>query len=216
MLQRIVYLGLAATLVTGQAFADDGEEGGDESAEGSEEEAAEESMEGEEAAEESMEGEEAAEESMEGEEAPAAAMSSGGAAYGAAGCGLGSLLFDANSGAFMQILAATTNGTSGNQTFAITSGTSNCDGGGGGADSAKAFVETNRVALSKDAARGSGETISSLSELAGCASSEQVGRALQQNFSSVFPSAGASDSAVSARVVETLKADKSLACNDLS
>src|SRR5947207_15915430 len=44
---------------------------------------------------------------------------SGGAAkYGPAGCGLGSLIFDADSG-WTQIFAATTNGTSGNQTFGI-------------------------------------------------------------------------------------------------
>ena len=50
---------------------------------------------------------------------------SGGAAkYGPAGCGLGSMIFDPDSG-FTQIFAATTNGTSGNQTFGISTGTSN-------------------------------------------------------------------------------------------
>src|SRR5262245_36738363 len=88
-------------------------------------------------------------------------------AYGPAGCGLGSLIFEPNSG-FTQVFAATTNGTFGTQTFGITSGTSNCAGGGGGSASAKAFVETNRVALAKDIARGQGETIDSLSRLAGC------------------------------------------------
>ena len=71
---------------------------------------------------------------------------SGGAAkYGPAGCGLGSLIFDADSG-WTQIFAATTNGTSGNQTFGITSGTSNCDTGPT-KQSAKNFVTANRVAL---------------------------------------------------------------------
>jgi hypothetical protein len=89
-----------------------------------------------------------------------------GRGYGPAGCGLGSLIFEPNSG-FTQIFAATTNGTFGSQTFGISSGTSNCTDSSGGSDSAKAFVETNRTALAKDIARGQGETIESLSRLGG-------------------------------------------------
>ena len=48
--------------------------------------------------------------------------------YGSAGCGLGSLVFKQNDGT--QILAATTNGTFGSQTFGITFGTSNCNSKG--------------------------------------------------------------------------------------
>jgi hypothetical protein len=204
MLQRIVLLGLAATLVTGQALAQEAEEGG---------EAAEESGAEEGAAAEGEEEAPAEEAPVEEEVAPASASS--GAAYGAAGCGLGSLLFSADSGAFMQILAATTNGTSASQTFGISSGTSNCAGGGGGSESAKAFVETNRVAFSKDAARGNGETIASLTQLAGCQNSEAVGRSLQRNFGTIFPSAQASDAEVGSKVLETLKAYASLQCNGL-
>src|SRR6186713_935077 len=58
--------------------------------------------------------------------------------YGPAGCGLGSMIFEPDSG-FTQVFAATTNGTSGNQTFGITSGTSNCDPGAAKTASAKAF-----------------------------------------------------------------------------
>lgn len=42
------------------------------------------------------------------------------------GCGWGSKLFDGQQGVAPQVLAVTTNGTSGNQTFGITSGTSGC------------------------------------------------------------------------------------------
>ena len=49
--------------------------------------------------------------------------------YGMAGCGLGSLLFGNDNTTLMQILAATTNGLFGSQTFGITSGTSNCTAG---------------------------------------------------------------------------------------
>src|SRR5258706_1629657 len=95
--------------------------------------------------------------------APAAEAkpSSGGPKYGPAGCGLGSLIFSPDSG-FTPIFAATTNGTSYTQTFGISSGTSNCDTGPSSSKSAKVYVETNREALAKDIARGSGETLAGL------------------------------------------------------
>ena len=123
-------------------------------------------------------------------------------AYGPAGCGLGSLIFEPDSG-FTQIFAATTNGTSGNQTFAISTGTSNCDDSSGGTASAKAFVETNRAAIAKDIARGRGETLASLSELAGC--SGAVGATLQKNFKQIFPTSRITDGQVSDRVIHVLR-----------
>jgi hypothetical protein len=150
----------------------------------------------------------------------AAALSAGASttaharAYGPAGCGLGSLLFKPNSG-FTQVFAATTNGTFGTQTFGITSGTSNCAGGSGGSASAEAFVETNRVALARDIARGQGETIESLSKLAGCRAPSAVGSSLQQRFDQIFANASASDRQVSQNVIEALRSDASLACSAL-
>lgn len=147
--------------------------------------------------------------------APAAAApaSGGGAKYGPAGCGLGSYLFSPDSG-FTQIFATTTNGTSANQTFGITSGTSNCDSGHGDAKSAsaKVFIQTNREALAKDIARGSGETISSLTQIAGCSSSASVGSSLQRNFKAIFPQASVTDENVAENVVTSLRSDKALAC----
>jgi hypothetical protein len=134
--------------------------------------------------------------------------------YGTAGCGLGSIVFGDKPG-IIQILAATTNGTSANQTFAITSGTSNCGSSEPSAESAKAFVETNREALAKDVARGKGETIASLTTLAGCSDAAAVGTTLQQNFSSIFPAASVSDVTVGQSVLETLKAHPELSCKQL-
>ena len=158
---------------------------------------------------------EAAEESTGGDMKEAAGVrASGGPGYGPAGCGLGSLVFAPDSG-FTQIFAATTNATSYSQTFGITSGTSNCDDSGGGSESAKAFVEANRTALAKDIARGRGETISSLSELAGCGNSAAVGQSLQRNFKRIFPNAKVKSGQVSDNVVQVLKGDKTLVCGNL-
>lgn len=138
-----------------------------------------------------------------------------GRGYGPAGCGLGSLVFEPNSG-FTQVFAATTNGTFGTQTFGISSGTSNCTDAEGGSDSAKAFIETNRPAVAKDIARGQGETIDSLTRLAGCADARAVGASLQKNFDQLFPSATMSDAEVGTSVVKALQSDPSLHCRSLS
>ena len=135
--------------------------------------------------------------------------------YGTAGCGLGSMIFGDEKG-IVQIFAATTNGSSGNQTFGITTGTSNCNDSGGGAESAKAFIETNREAFSKDVARGQGETITNLSALAGCADAQAVGSTLQSSFESIFPTGTAADTQVSSSVIETLKSHPELSCQKLS
>jgi hypothetical protein len=139
----------------------------------------------------------------------------GGERYGLAGCGLGSMIFEPSAG-FTQVFASTTNSTFGIQTFAITSGTSNCEPEPGEKSSAKAFVFANRSALAKDIARGKGETIASLTEIAGCRDARAVGQKLQKNFKVIFPSAKATDEQVSESVVEILRGDGLLACSALN
>ena len=145
---------------------------------------------------------------------PGGGYGGGGGKYGTAGCGLGSIVFGAKPG-FMQVFAATTNGT-GFQTFAITSGTSNCDSSAANqAGIARAFVESNREAFAKDVSRGSGETIQTLASISGCRDNVAVGASLQKNFKRIFPSAAASNTDISAAAVDSLKQDKGLACAKL-
>ncbi len=133
-------------------------------------------------------------------------------AYGLAGCGLGSMAFGNQPGA-VQILAATTNGILGNQTFGITFGTSNC-GPGLLAQGTKSFVEANREALAKDIARGEGEAIGALTVINRCADSRAVGAALQARFGAIFPSASATDDEVTRAILEALHADAALGCGN--
>ncbi len=135
----------------------------------------------------------------------------GGGAYGAAGCGLGSMAFGSQPGA-IQILAATTNGTFASQTFGITTGTSNC-GSGAMASGTRNFVEANREVLAKDMSRGQGETIGALTWMAGCGDSHAVGAALQSRYSTIIPNEQASSQEIADKLLETLKADKSLGCH---
>lgn len=135
--------------------------------------------------------------------------------YGPAGCGLGAMLIGSKPG-FTQVFAATTNGIFGNQTFGISTGTLGCAAPPApGMASAKNYIETNRQSFAKDVARGQGETIANLSQLAGCADSGAVAAKLQANFKTVFPSASASDTQVSNATVNLLKTDASLKCSKL-
>lgn len=88
--------------------------------------------------------------------------------YGMAGCGLGSMIIQTND--FSQIFAATSNGTSGNQTFGITSGTSNCtkDGVVKNEKAQEVFVHMNYNSLEKEMAIGKGEKLNALATLVGC------------------------------------------------
>lgn len=90
-----------------------------------------------------------------------------------AGCGLGSLLFKEDKPVH-QILAATTNGTFGNQTFGITTGTLGCTSGGliKASREREVFTATNYRVLEREMAAGRGEYLSSLAALSGCKATE--------------------------------------------
>ena len=137
-----------------------------------------------------------------------------GSQYGSAGCGLGSLLFEPSE-SFMQVFAATTNGLFGTQTFGITSGTSNCGNSSDSAQNVESFIVANRTALAVEAARGRGETISTLSAMAACSDDAALGRTLQGNFKTIFPSATATDQEVSHNVVTLMRKDSALGCSSL-
>lgn len=110
------------------------------------------------------------------------------ASYQAQGCGLGSTIWTDGSSLVHQVLGATTNGTSANQTFGMTSGTSNCELEGYGGQAQAVFIEANKVALANDIARGQGDTLASLARMYGCNNMKAIGSALQMNYETIFPS----------------------------
>lgn len=106
------------------------------------------------------------------------------------GCGLGTLLFDGTEGMVQQIFAATTNGTSGTQTFGISSGTLECNLPSNWVSNEKLnkFVASNMDNLAKDAAMGQGEYVDTLAELMDVPGSKRAefSQMLQENFSNIF------------------------------
>lgn len=93
-----------------------------------------------------------------------AAVSSFAAGENNVGCGLGSSIFNGQSGVVPQVAAATTNGSSGNQTFGITFGTLGCTKDGVVRSTMKTalFIDSNRLTLARDTAAGHGESLDGL------------------------------------------------------
>jgi len=85
------------------------------------------------------------------------------------GCGLGTTLIGdkGNDSLVMQVLAATTNGTSGNQTFGISSGTLGCKKPTKIArnDKLNRFVADNMDQLAMDISAGHGETLAAVADM---------------------------------------------------
>ena len=134
------------------------------------------------------------------------------AAVGPAGCGLGNVILGKDN----QVLAATTNGT-GTQTFGITSGTSNCVDKPGDNAMMIQYIDVNRVALAKDAARGEGETITALSRLMGCQDSRVLGTSMKSNFQNLFPRTDAQPEEISNGLKHLVHEEPALAssCNPI-
>ncbi len=111
--------------------------------------------------------------------------------YGAAGCGLGSMLLGDEPG-MIQILVATLNGIAGNQTFGITSGTLNCEKKAKFAanEQLNQFIVANIDNLAKDVAMGHGESLDTLAEIMSIPASERPAlyAKLQANFPAIFTS----------------------------
>jgi len=105
------------------------------------------------------------------------------------GCGLGAMIIKDDSSAIMLALQATTNGTSGNQTFGITSGTSGCKKVKFVMNERAAeFVASNMDQLAKEAAMGHGEAVDTLAELLEVNDKAAFAASLQQNYNSIYTS----------------------------
>lgn len=129
-----------------------------------------------------------------------------------AGCGLGYVLFaHGDNSKIMQILGATTNGTSGNQTFGITSGTSGCteDGAVKFVKEAEVYAEVNLDSLRREMAVGQGEFVDSFAALLGASEAKrpELVKLFQSQYQTLFPSAGTTSDELMASL-KTVLADR--------
>jgi hypothetical protein len=109
------------------------------------------------------------------------------------GCGLGTKLFEGKSGVVFQVMAVTTNGSLGNQTFGISSGTSGCDPEGTIVYSAavQRFMGERIDYVASDMSQGGGENLDALAELIGVSDEDKAAffELTKANFGRIFPTA---------------------------
>ncbi len=131
------------------------------------------------------------------------------------GCGIGTQIWAGQSGVIPKVLAATTNGTLGNQTFGITTGTLGCSSDGviTAANRLPMFAGTNLDQLSAEMAAGEGEALEAMAELYGVQASDRAAfySMTQKNYAAIFSSETVSAGEVLAAVDRLMKADARLA-----
>lgn len=129
-------------------------------------------------------------------------------------CGWGSKVFDGQRAIAPQVLAATTNGTSGNQTFGITSGTSGCTQDGVVKSNWKTamFIDGNKEKLARDMSIGHGETLHSLAQLMGVRDEHKPAffAAAKENFDRIFASEHVTTEQIMASLKEVLAESQNL------
>jgi len=105
------------------------------------------------------------------------------------GCGLGAVIIKDDSSAVLLALQATTNGTSGSQTFGITSGTLGCKKTKFVMNEvAEEFVASNMDILAKEIAIGHGESLDTLGELLKVEDKVAFNAELQANYNKIYSS----------------------------
>jgi len=108
------------------------------------------------------------------------------------GIGIGTMIFEGQSGLLSQICAATTNGCFGNQTFAITTGTLGARPWTGIASNGEVqtFVRENMDQLAREIAAGQGESVNTLAELIAVPADQRAefAKTLQAKFDVIYSS----------------------------
>ncbi len=136
-------------------------------------------------------------------------------APGGPNCGWGNMLFKGQRGGVAHFLASTTNGTSGNATFGMTSGTNGCSTNGTLTYGGKPMIALNGMMdeLSEDMAVGNGEALTTYAVVLGVAPEDRdhFASVTQAHFSEIFSSSDATSVDVYAATLAVLKQDQRLA-----
>ncbi|WP_372861757.1 DUF3015 domain-containing protein [Spongiibacter sp.] len=136
-------------------------------------------------------------------------------APGGSNCGWGNMLFAGQSGLPSHLVASVTNGTSGNATFGMTSGTNGCSADGTLTYGGKSMINLGQIMeeFSEDVALGDGEALTAVAVSMGIAEEDrQVFKAvLHDNFDQLFPSAEVDAEALMNAIVNVMLREERLA-----
>lgn len=132
-------------------------------------------------------------------------------AFAQPGCGVGAMIWKGQSGIAPHVLAATTNGTFGNQTFGMTTGTLGCQTNEA-VRSMAMYMDSNIDKIARDMSRGNGENLETLAVLLGvdAADRSEFRQLLQDNFATVFPSSDTTSDEATNAIVALLEKHEGL------
>lgn len=108
-----------------------------------------------------------------------------------AGCGVGSMIWEGKEGIIPNVLAATTNGIWGNQTFGMSTGTLGCDNSASkGAMALNKYLDSNLDKVALDMSRGEGEYLQGLATVMGVKAEDrsEFFTVSKTNFDRIFSS----------------------------
>lgn len=130
------------------------------------------------------------------------------------GCGLGTIAFEGKQGLAPQVLAVTTNGISGNQTFGISSGTLGCERDGivQSDVTLSMYIGSNMDMLARDMSVGSGDSLEVMADLMDVDAEDRSHffATLQQHYGTIFSSMDVTTEQVMSAIDETMKTDDRL------
>ena len=136
-------------------------------------------------------------------------------AAGGNGCGWGNMLFEGQRGMAPHFLATTTNGTSGNATFGMTSGTNGCDTSVAMGYGGRSWLAMNGMldSIAEDMAVGQGEALDAYATLLGIEAQDRAhfAKVTHQNFGNIFSQADVTSEQVLAATLEVMSRDAQLA-----
>lgn len=141
-------------------------------------------------------------------------LSASAVAPGGPGCGWGNLLFEGSSGTPSHLLASLVNGTSGNATFGMTSGTNGCDTSGTLTYSGKSLLAMHGVLeeVAQDMAVGHGEALTALTVSMQIDQNDRAyfDSVMHENFAEIFPREDVSAGEVMDNINSVMKRDDRL------
>jgi len=136
-------------------------------------------------------------------------------APGGPNCGWGNMIFKGQSGMIPHFAASITNGTSGNATFGMTTGTNGCSVNGTLTYGGTPLISMEGVMdeFIVDAANGEGEAMNAVAVSMGIQPEDRAAfaQAVHSNFDSIFPTADVTAADVYASILDVMKADSRLA-----
>lgn len=133
-------------------------------------------------------------------------------APGGPDCGWGNMLFKGNSGLGPHLGASLTNGTSGNATFGMSSGTNGCSPNGTLTYGGISLLAQVMDEFSEDVARGEGDAMNAVAMTLGIEVKDRAAfaRLTHDNFSALFPNESVRAEEVMASIHQLMKSDAQL------